>query len=297
MIKLFEGAGVALVTPFNIDNTIDFEGLKKLVNFQVESGIDYIVALGTTAETPTLSEPEQEQVVSCIKETVKGRVPIMLGMGGNNPEAVIARIRKTDFTGIDAILSVTPYYNKPQQAGLIAYYKAIASASPVPVVLYNVPGRTGVKLSAESAIELAVCCENIIAIKEASGDLNQVGEIIRDAPDDFLVISGDDALTLPILSVGGCGVISVLANAFPAEMAQLVSLAKQQKLHEAQELHLKLLNVSNLIFKEGSPAGIKSLMNLMGLSIPNCRLPLVEATDNLTKELSIELDILRKQLQ
>ncbi|MFV0365991.1 MAG: 4-hydroxy-tetrahydrodipicolinate synthase [Mangrovibacterium sp.] len=297
MTKLFEGAGVALVTPFQADNTIDFEALKALVNFQIEGGIDYIVALGTTAETPTLSDEEKDQVVNCIKKEVNGRVPIMLGLGGNNPTAVIDSIHKTDFTGIDGILSVTPFYNKPQQSGLVAYYKAVAEASPVPVILYNVPGRTGVNLSADSAVELGTSCKNIIAIKEASGDLNQVSEIVRDTPDNFTVISGDDALTLPILSVGASGVISVIANVFPKEMARMVQLAKEQKLKEAIELHVKMLQLSRLIFKEGSPAGVKALMNLMGLSSTTCRLPLVEASAELTKELSIELDILKGQLQ
>lgn len=290
MTKLFEGAGVALITPFHADNTIDFECLAALVNFQIENGIDYIVALGTTAETPTLSDEEQAQVVSCIKTTVNGRVPILLGLGGNNPQAVIARIQNTDFTGIAGILSVTPYYNKPQQAGLIAYYKAIAQALPVPVVLYNVPGRTGVKLSAESTVELATTCPNIVATKEASGDLNQAAEIVRDAPDDFVLLSGDDALTFPILATGGTGVISVIANAFPKEMVAMVRLMREQKLAEARAIHLKLLQVSQLIFKEGNPTGVKALMKLMGLCGATCRLPLVEASENLTKELSIELD-------
>ncbi|MFV0289870.1 MAG: 4-hydroxy-tetrahydrodipicolinate synthase [Mangrovibacterium sp.] len=296
MTKLFNGAGVALITPFNSDNTIDFEGLKKIVNFQIEAGIDYIVALGTTAETPTLSEDEQEKVVACIKAEVSGRVPIMLGLGGNNPQTVISKIAKTDFSGIDGLLSVTPYYNRPQQAGLFAYYQAIAEASPVPVILYNVPGRTGVKLSAETTVDLAAIT-NIIGTKEASGDLNQASEIMRDAPDNFSFISGDDALTLPILALGGCGVISVIANAFPAEMAQMVRFMKEQRLLEAREIHMKLQHVINLIFKEGSPSGIKALMSLMGLAQANCRLPLVGATDNLIKELTIELDILKNQLK
>ncbi|MFV0522264.1 MAG: 4-hydroxy-tetrahydrodipicolinate synthase [Mangrovibacterium sp.] len=294
MTRLFEGAGVALVTPFHADNTIDFESLNNLINFQIEAGIDYVVVLGTTAETPTLSEEEQEQIISCVRQQVDGRVPIVLGLGGNNPDSVISRIRKIDFSGVAAILSVTPYYNKPQQAGLVAYYKTIAKASPVPIILYNVPGRTGVKLSTDSAVQLSLSCENIVGIKEASGDLNQVTEIVRDAPNNFSVISGDDALTLPVLSVGGCGVISVIANAFPEEMTNIARLIREQKLEEAKQLHLKLARMCNLIFKEGNPTGIKALMNLMGLCRPNCRLPLVEASDSLTNELNVELETLRR---
>lgn len=292
MTKLFKGAGVALVTPFHANHSIDFESLKSLVNYQIEGGINYIVALGTTAETPTLSEEEQELVVSCIKEEVGGRVPILLGLGGNNPTEVLARIAKTDFKGISGILSVTPYYNKPSQTGLLAYYNAIANASPVPIVLYNVPGRTGVKMSVKTTIELAKRNANIIATKEASGDLNQTSKIVNQAPDNFLVISGDDALTLPILSVGGQGVISVIANAFPKEMTEMTRLMNEDKLAEARAIHQKLLKLIQLIFKEGSPTGVKTLLSIMGLCPNTCRLPLVEASAELRKELGRELKIM-----
>jgi len=289
MTNLFKGAGVALVTPFKTDYSIDFNALETLVEEQITSGVDYLVALGTTAETPTLSADEQKEVVSCIKSKTNKRVPIMLGLGGNDPFKVIKSIESTDFDEIDGILSVTPYYNRPAQAGLIEHYKLIANACPVPVVLYNVPSRTGVNMEAATSVAIANACPNVIGIKEASGESSQVAKMVKHGPDHFSVISGDDVLALPVIAVGGIGVISVIANALPKQLADLVHFALNDQYTEARELHLKLIDLFKLLFREGNPAGIKALMEIMGKSTATVRLPLYGASAELRKDLEEEL--------
>ncbi|RKD88375.1 4-hydroxy-tetrahydrodipicolinate synthase [Mangrovibacterium diazotrophicum] len=289
MTHLFKGAGVALITPFKNDLSIDFNALETLVEEQIKGGMDYLVALGTTAETPTLTADEQKEVISCIKSKVNKRVPVMLGLGGNDPYKVIKTINDTDFDGIDGILSVTPYYNRPAQAGLIEHYKLIANACPVPVVLYNVPSRTGVNMESTTSVAIAKACPNVIAVKEASGESSQVAKMVKHGPDHFAVISGDDVLALPIIAVGGIGVISVIANALPKQLSDLIHFALDGKYNEARELHLKLVDLFKLLFREGNPAGIKALMEILGQANSNVRLPLFEASAELRKDLEDEL--------
>ncbi len=289
MAHLFKGAGVALVTPFKEDYSIDFNALENLVEDQISGGMDYLVALGTTAETPTLTANEQKEVVKCIKSKVNKRVPVMLGMGGNDPYKIIKNIEETDFDGIDGILSVTPYYNRPSQQGLIEHYKLVANACPVPVVLYNVPSRTGVNMEAATSIAVAKACPNVIGIKEASGESSQVARMVKYKPAQFEVISGDDVLALPVIAVGGIGVISVIANALPGKLSQLVHFANDGKFAEARELHLQLIDMFKLLFREGNPGGIKALMEIMGKSTSTLRLPLYPISNDLRKELEAEL--------
>lgn len=282
---LFTGTGVALVTPFRKE-TVDFTKLEALIEHIITSGVDYIVALGTTSEAATMTENERSAVQSFIVETVAGRCPIMLGLGGNNTLNLTDTIARTNFDGISGILSVTPYYNKPNQRGLLQHYRNIAEASPVPVIMYNVPGRTGVNLTAETTLTLAHECPNIIGIKEASGNLHQVMEILRQRPDGFRVISGDDALTYPMLTLGADGVISVMANALPKEMSDMVRFAMKGDLKHALPLHYRLLPLMNAIFEEGNPTGIKALLEIQG-SISNIlRLPLVKSSKTLYNKLS-----------
>lgn len=282
---LFTGTGVALVTPFRKE-TVDFTKLEALIEHIITSGVDYIVALGTTSEAATMTENERSAVQSFIVETVAGRCPIMLGLGGNNTLNLTDTIARTNFDGISGILSVTPYYNKPNQRGLLQHYRNIAEASPVPVIMYNVPGRTGVNLTAETTLTLAHECPNIIGIKEASGNLQQVMEILRQRPDSFRVISGDDALTYPMLTLGADGVISVMANALPKEMSDMVRFALKGDLKKALPLHYRMLPLMNAIFEEGNPTGIKALLEIQG-SISNIlRLPLVKSSKTLYNKLS-----------
>ncbi|MGD9557239.1 MAG: 4-hydroxy-tetrahydrodipicolinate synthase [Mangrovibacterium sp.] len=289
MTHLFKGAGVALITPFKTDYTIDFGMLEKLVEDQISSGMDYLIALGTTAETPTLSAEEQREVIDCVRAAVNKRVPLMVGIGGNDPAKVIQAIQKTDFEGIDGILSVTPYYNKPSQEGLAQYFQRIAQASPVPVVLYNVPSRTGVNMLAETTLRIAVACPNVIAVKEAAGDCMQAARIAKGAPAQFALISGDDALALPMASVGGIGVISVIANALPAQLSQMIHLAAENRYSEAREIHFRLIDMIRLIFREGSPAGVKALMDVTGKAQNVLRLPMVPVSRELQKDIEAEL--------
>ncbi len=285
--QLFTGTGVALITPFRRQQeTVDFTKLENLIEHLISSGIDYIVALGTTSEAATMTENERMAVQDFIVETVNGRCPIMLGLGGNNTLSVTDIINRTHFDGISGILSVTPYYNKPNQRGLLQHYRNIAEASPVPVVIYNVPGRTGVNLSAETTLTLAHEYSNIIGIKEASGNLVQVMEILRNRPDGFRVISGDDALTYPMLTLGADGVISVMANALPKEMSDMVRLAMKGDLKKALPLHYRMLPLMHAIFEEGNPTGVKALLEIEG-SISNIlRLPLVKSSKQLYNKLT-----------
>ena len=283
--SIFTGTGVALVTPFRKE-TVDFTKLESLIEHIIASGVDYIVALGTTSEAATMTESERSAVQSFIVETVAGRCPIMLGLGGNNTLNITDTIAHTSFEGISGILSVTPYYNKPNQRGLMQHYRNIAEVSPVPVIMYNVPGRTGVNLTAETTLALAHDCPNIIGIKEASGNLQQVMEILRQRPAGFRVISGDDALTLPMLALGADGVISVMANALPKEMSDMVRFAMKGDLKKALPLHYRMLPLMNAIFEEGNPTGIKALLEIQGSITNILRLPLVKASKTLTNKLS-----------
>ena len=284
---LFSGTGVALITPFRRQQeTVDFTKLEALIEHIIASGVDYIVALGTTSEAATMTPSERSAVQEFIVETVAGRCPIMLGLGGNNTLNLTDTIARTNFDGISGILSVTPFYNKPNQRGLLQHYRSVAEASPVPVVIYNVPGRTGVNLAAETTLTLANECPNIIGIKEASGNMHQVMEILRQRPAGFRVISGDDALTYPMLALGADGVISVMANALPAEMSQMVRLALKGDFKKALPLHMKMLPLMNAIFDEGNPTGIKSLLEAQGLITNILRLPLVKASKPLANKLS-----------
>jgi len=284
--NIFTGTGVALITPFRKQETIDFSKLEEMIDFIINSGIDYIVALGTTSEAATMSESERAALRDFIVESVNGRVPVMLGLGGNNTRAVTDTISQTNFDGIAGILSVTPFYNKPQQRGLIQHFKNIADVSPVPVVLYNVPGRTSCNLKAETTLQLAEECPNIIGIKEASGNMTQVMELLRCKPAHFMVISGDDALTYPLLTLGASGVISVMANAMPKEMSDMVHYAMKGDLKKALPLHNRMLPLMNAIFEEGNPGGIKALLEIEGRITNNLRLPLSKVSKTLYNKLS-----------
>ncbi len=284
---LFSGTGVALITPFRRQQeTVDFTKLEALIEHIIASGVDYIVALGTTSEAATMTPSERSAVQEFIVETVAGRCPIMLGLGGNNTLNLTDTIARTNFDGISGILSVTPFYNKPNQRGLLQHYRSVAEASPVPVVIYNVPGRTGVNLAAETTLTLANECPNIIGIKEASGNIQQAMEILRQRPAGFRVISGDDALTYPLLALGADGVISVVANALPKEMSDMVRLAMKGDLKKALPLQMKMLPIMNAIFDEGNPTGIKALLEIQGSITNILRLPLVKASKPLTNKLS-----------
>jgi len=281
----FRGAGVAVVTPFKPSGAIDFEALSRLLEHLVAGGVDYIVALGTTGESPTLSRPEKKAFIEFTVEQIAGRIPIVVGIGGNCTSDVILAIHATPLKGVDAILSVSPYYNKPTQEGLYHHYKAIAETSPVPVILYNVPGRTGSNISALTTLRLAADFSNIIGIKEASGNMDQIFQLIMNRPEGFLVISGDDALTLPMMASGADGVISVVANAFPAEFSNMVRLCRNGNFSEARYYHYLLVNLINALFADGSPGGIKAALNVLGLCENILRLPLVPVHEQAYKNI------------
>lgn len=278
MQNKLRGMGVALVTPFKQDGEIDFDALKRLVEYQITNGTDYLVVLGTTAETPTLTEEEKEAVIQTVVSTVHGRIPLVLGMGGNNTRTLVNKIRTSDFNGIDALLSVTPYYNKPSQEGLYRHYEAIAKASRLPIILYNVPGRTGVNMLPETTLRLAHDFPNIVAIKEASGNFTQIDDIIKNKPERFSVISGDDGITYPLLTLGAVGVISVIGNAFPYEFSKMVRLALNGDYQHALLIHHQFTELIKLLFVEGNPAGVKSMLAAMGFIENRLRLPLVPTT-------------------
>lgn len=269
------GMGIALITPFKADKSIDFKALASLIDYQIINGADYIVVLGTTAETPTLTFDERREVREFVASRVNGRVPLVLGLGGNSTTAVVEEINKTDLSEFSAILSVTPYYNKPSQEGLFQHYKMISEASPRPVILYNVPGRTGVNMTAETTLRIASSCENVIAIKEASGNMSQMDEIIKRKPADFMVISGDDGITFPLITLGAVGVISVIGNAFPNEFSRMVRLALDGRYEQALQIHHRFTELFNLLFVDGNPAGVKCVLNAMGFIENELRLPLV----------------------
>lgn len=291
--KKFKGTGVAIVTPFRKDGHIDFNGLENLINHIINGGIDYIVVLGTTGESVTLNHDEKLAVIDFVKDTTNDRVPIVLGLGGNNTQFLLNCIGEYDFNGIDAILSVTPYYNRPTEKGLYNHYKAIAGACPIPIILYNVPSRTGTNMSAELTLKLANDFDNIIGVKEASGNIGQCMDIINNKPDNFLVISGDDALTLPIIACGGDGVISVAANSFPAEMSDMVKYALKQQFDKARNAHYNLLDIIHLLFAEGNPAGVKEVLSQMKICQNFVRLPLA----NVSKKTSSQLEVAVKEME
>ena len=294
----FKGLGIALVTPFTKEGKVDFTALRRLLDYQLSNGIDFICLLGTTAETPTLSVEERQQVKDLVVEKVNGQVPILMGCGGNNTAAVVKQIQTGDFTGIEGILSVCPYYNKPSQEGLYQHFKAIAAAAAtrnLSVVLYNVPGRVGVNMTAETTLRLANECENIVAIKEASGNFTQIDDIIKNKPANFDVISGDDGITFPLITLGAVGVISVIGNALPKEFSRMVRLALNGDYQNALLIHHKFTELFKLLFVDGNPAGVKAMLNSMGLIENELRLPLVpsristmEKISAIVKELNIK---------
>ena len=267
--------GVALITPFKEDESVDYEALARLVDYQLQNGTDYLVVLGTTAETPTLTEEEKKDIINLVVTKVNGRIPIVLGVGGNCTRSVVEKLKNDNFDGIDAILSVVPYYNKPSQEGIYQHYKAIASATKLPVILYNVPGRTGVNMTAETTLRLAREFDNIVAIKEASGNITQMDDIIKNKPKDFMVISGDDGITFPLITLGAVGVISVIGNAFPREFSRMVRLALEGDYANALLIHHKFTELFELLFVDGNPAGVKSILSSMGYIRNRLRLPLV----------------------
>ena len=289
---MFKGTGIALITPFKDDKSVDIAALERIVKHVIDGGADFLVALGTTSEAPTLTPEEKKVVVGTILKANAGRLPVLLGMGGNNTQAVIEAIKAQDFNGIDGILSVVPFYNKPNQRGMKAHFEAIADTSPVPVILYNVPGRVGVNLQAATCVELAKH-PNIIAVKEASGNLMQIMEILRDKPADFDVLSGDDGITQPLMALGAQGVISVAANAYIKPFARMMNAMKEGRYEEAFQLHFNMLRMNQLIFADGNPAGIKCLMSHMGLCKNVLRLPLVPVTEKVENDIIEEWKVLK----
>lgn len=288
------GVGVAMITPFKDDESVDYEALGKLVDYQIQNGTDYIVALGTTAETPTLTEDEKEKILDTVISRVHGQIPVILGLGGNNTRAIVDKLKQNNFNGVDAILSVAPYYNKPSQEGLYQHFKAIAEASPLPVVLYNVPGRTGINMSAETTLRIANDFKNVIAIKEASGDITQMDEIIKRKPEYFDVISGDDGVTFPLITLGAIGVISVIGNAFPKEFSRMVRLSLAGDYQSALTIHHSFSELFKLLFVDGNPAGVKCMLSMMGYIDNKLRLPLVPTqitTFEKIRNVLIELNI------
>ncbi len=274
-IKKFKGTGVAIVTPFKNDTSIDFAALGRVVNHVISGGVNYIVVMGTTGESVTLTKEEKKAIISYVVEVTDNRVPLVIGIGGNSTQEVINYIRQSNLSGVDGILSVAPYYNKPNQKGLFLHFKAIATCSPAPVIIYNVPGRTCSNISADTCIELANECENIVAIKEASGDIAQIMKIMKGKPENFSMISGDDMMTIPIIALGGSGIISVLANAFPAATSELVSNALKSNYKSAREIQLRYLEIIELLFIDGNPSGVKAMLSIMNICQNSLRLPLV----------------------
>ncbi len=269
------GMGVALITPFKEDESVDYDALSRLVDYQLQNGTDYLVVLGTTAETPTLTEEEKKEIINLIVTKVNGRIPIVLGLGGNCTRNIVDKLKTDNFDGIDAILSVVPYYNKPSQEGIYQHYKAIAQATKLPIILYNVPGRTGVNMSAATTLRIAREFKNVVAVKEASGNITQMDDIIKNKPANFNVISGDDGITFPLITLGAIGVISVIGNAFPREFSRMVRLALAGDYDNARTIHHGFTELFELLFVDGNPAGAKSMLNAMGFIENKLRLPLV----------------------
>ena len=284
-----KGMGVALVTPFNKDGSIDYSALAKIVDYNIENGTDYLVVLGTTGESATLSIDEQEEVKKTIEKANRNRIPLVLGIGGNDTASVARKVQSTDLSSYVAVLSVSPYYNKPTQEGLYQHFKHIAEACPKPVILYNVPGRTAKNMEPKTVARLAQDCSNIVAIKEAAGDMVQALELLRIVPKDFLVISGDDMITLPMIQAGGAGVISVIGEGFPKAFSDMVRFALNGQQKEALDIHYTIMPLIDLIFKEGNPAGIKAVFEQLNLCNDTVRLPLVSATKDLKKDIALAM--------
>lgn len=285
-MQKFVGTGVAIITPFNADKSVDFDGLEKLVNYQIDNGIDYIVINGTTGESATVTKEERQQIIEAIAATNNKRLPLVLGVGGNNTASVVEELQSADLTHIDAILSVAPYYSKPTQEGFYQHFKAIALASPKPIILYNVPGRTAKNMEPSTTLRLANDFENVIAVKEAGNNVQQYLELIKDKPEDFLIISGDDDLALSVVLAGASGVISVIGQAFPKEFSTLINLGLEGKNKEGYEIHFKLMEGIDLIFSENNPAGIKAVLQALNITSDEVRLPLVKASESLQNKIS-----------
>jgi 4-hydroxy-tetrahydrodipicolinate synthase len=281
------GTGVALITPFKDDFTVDVEALRRIVNFSIDGGIEYLVVLGTTAENATLSQEEKELVIATVIEVNAGRLPLVLGVGGNNTSSIVEELRTRDLAPFIAILSVSPYYNKPSQEGIYQHFKAVSEASPIPVILYNVPGRTSSNMLPSTVIRLANDFENIVAIKEAAGDLVQAMQLLKNKPKDFLVISGDDMIALPVVLAGGAGVISVIGQGFPKEFSEMIRLGLNRKVDDAFKLHYLLADCIDMIFEQGNPAGIKEVFSVLGITENIVRLPLVSVDESLAGRLNV----------
>lgn len=288
--------GVALITPFKEDGSVDYDSLLRLVEYQVQNGIDFLCVLGTTAETPTLTAEEKKKIKSLVIERVNGRVPILLGVGSNCTQTVIDTIKNDDMTGVDALLIAVPYYNKPSQEGIYQHYKAIAQSTNLPIVLYNVPGRTGVNMTAATTLRLAYDFDNIVAIKEASGDISQMDEIIKKKPANFDVISGDDGITFPLITLGAVGVISVIGNAFPKEFSRMTRLALAGDYNSALTIHHQFTELFKLLFVDGNPAGVKAMLSMMGMIENRLRLPLVPTRITTYEEMRKVLEGLKVKL-
>ena len=284
-MERIKGTGVALITPFNADLSVDYIGLENLINHQIDGGINYLVLMGTTGESAVLSKEEKQAVIAFCKKINAGRLPIILGIGGNNTLALVEEIKNTDFTGVDAVLSVSPAYNKPTQEGIYKHYKLISNACPLPIILYNVPGRTASNMEVETTLRLANDFENIVAVKEASGDMDQIMKILKDKPANFVVLSGDDGLTLPMIHMGAEGVISVIGQSHPKEYSDMVSFGMSGNKKIANQLHYKLYDYYGPLYAEGNPAGVKACLELLGICKAVVRPPLVEASDTIKKEI------------
>ncbi|WP_207428597.1 4-hydroxy-tetrahydrodipicolinate synthase [Pedobacter sp. SYSU D00535] len=289
----FIGTGVAMVTPFDTNREVDFSGLKNLINHLIEGGVEYLVSLGTTGESATLNDDEKKAVWEFTAETVAGRVPLVAGIGGNDTREIVSKVQQFNVSGYDAILSVSPYYNKPIQEGMYQHYRAIAEAASLPIILYNVPGRTGSNLAPETTLRLAHDFKNIIAVKEASGNFDQFNQILKDKPEDFLFISGDDGVTLPLIAMGAAGIISVIGNAVPRIFSNMVRLCLEGKFKEAQKLHYQLLPLASLLFCEGNPAGVKAALKQLGICEDALRLPLVNVSEKTFERIGQELHNLK----
>lgn len=294
--RRLKGMGVALITPFKEDGSVDYDSLLRLVEYQVQNGIDFLCVLGTTAETPTLTAEEKKKIKSLVIERVNGRVPILLGVGSNCTQTVIDTIKNDDMTGVDALLIAVPYYNKPSQEGIYQHYKAIAQSTNLPIVLYNVPGRTGVNMTAATTLRLAHDFDNIVAIKEASGDISQMDEIIKKKPANFDVISGDDGITFPLITLGAVGVISVIGNAFPKEFSRMTRLALAGDYNSALTIHHQFTELFKLLFVDGNPAGVKAMLSMMGMIENRLRLPLVPTRITTYEEMRKVLEGLKVKL-
>ncbi len=294
-MKRFKGTGVAIVTPFKNDYSIDFAALGRVIDHVIAGGVNYIVAMGTTGESVTLTKDEKKALISHVVEAINKRVPLVVGIGGNNTQEVINSVRHANLEGVDAILSVAPYYNKPSQRGLIQHFKAIATSSPVPVILYNVPGRTSCNISSDTCLELAHDCDNIIAVKEASGDITQIMRIIKGKPENFSVISGDDMMIIPIIAAGGSGVISVLANAFPSHTSELVNNSLKYNFKSAREIQFRFLEMIELLFIDGNPSGVKAMLSIMNICNNTLRLPLIPVSKTVYTRIQKAIEVINNK--